>query len=260
MAIRATQARSRAKILFLDIETFPNIGYTWGKYEQNVIEFQQERCLATFAAKWLGGKVFSHSLPESKHYKPWSYDDKELVTELKTLLDEAEIVVAHNGIAFDVKVINSRLIYHGLTPPSPYKTVDTLKSARGVAKFNSNKLDDLGSVMGLGRKIKTDFALWLGCMNGDAKAWAKMCRYNEQDVVLLEKVYDRLLPWMKNHPNIGTITNHIACPKCGSKALQSRGMSITTVMKYRRFQCQNCGGWTRENVNGFKSNIYANCQ
>lgn len=258
--MKPSQLARKAKILFLDIETLPNISYTWGKYEQNVIDFHQESCLATFAAKWLGGKVFSRSLPDYEGYKPWSYDDKELTADLWKLLDEAEIVVAHNGDQFDIKFSNSRFITHGLKPPAPYKTVDTKRLAKRVARFNSNKLDDLGEHLGEGRKIKTDFRLWRGCMSGDKKAWARMCRYNEQDVLLLEKVYHRLQGWAKNHPNIGTITREFCCPKCGSKALKQQGMTVTSTMVYKRLQCQQCGGWVRENMNGFKPSVYSNCQ
>jgi hypothetical protein len=259
MPTKPTQAARKAKILFLDIETLPNISYTWGKYEQNVIDFHQEWCLATFAAKWLGGKVFSKGLPDYPGYKPWSYDDSKLAADLWKLFDEAEVIIAHNGDQFDIKKANARFLLHHLEPPSPYKTVDTKKIAKAVAKFNSNKLDDLGEHLGEGRKIKTEFSLWRGCMTGDAKSWSKMCRYNEQDVLLLERVYNRLLGWAKNHPNLGTIVNDFCCPKCGSKALQSRGMAVTTAMKYRRFQCQECGGWTREAINGFKPSVYTNC-
>jgi hypothetical protein len=255
-----TQLGRRAKILFVDIETFPNISYTWGKYEQNVIAFKQEGCLATYAAKWLGGKVFSKSLTDYEGYEPWSYDDKALTLDLWKLFDEAEIIVAHNGDSFDIKVATSRFLLHKLPPPAPYKTVDTKKAVKRVARFNSNKLDDLGETLREGRKIKTEFSLWEGCMRGDKKSWSRMCRYNEQDVVLLEKLYHRVLPYIKNHPNIGTITRDFCCPKCGSKALESRGMGITQNVCYRRFQCRQCMGWTRENMNGFKPSCYTNAQ
>ena len=255
-----TQIARKAKILFLDIETLPNISYTWGKYEQNVIAFKQEGCLATYAAKWAGGRVFSKSLPDYEDYKAGSYDDSKLTADLWALFDEAEIIVAHNGDQFDIKKTNARFLFHRLQPPSPYKTVDTKKMAKRVARFNSNKLDDLGEHLGEGRKLKTDFELWLGCINGDKKSWSKMCRYNERDVILLEKVYTRLLGWSKNHPNLGTMAGEFCCPKCGSKAMKSHGMQFTTTMKYRRLQCQNCGGWSRENINGFKPSIYSNAQ
>src|ERR1700676_2084813 len=117
---------SKPRILLLDVETLPNLAYVWGKYEQNVIEYKQESCLATFAYKWLDeDKVFVRGLPNYSGYKRGSYNDKKLVTDLWKLLDAADVVVAHNGDAFDVRVCNYRFIVNGLMPPSPYKTVDT---------------------------------------------------------------------------------------------------------------------------------------
>lgn len=239
------------KILFIDIETFPNLGYCWRKYEQNIIDYEQEFCIATFAAKWLGGKaIFAKALPDYKGYKKGSYDDKAIVQEICDLLSEADIIVAHNGDAFDFKVINSRLIFHNIKPPAPYKTIDTKKMAKDVARFNSNKLDDLARYFGEGRKIDTTFKLWLDCINGVQAAWDKMVTYNKHDVALLEKVYLRLRPYAKQHPNIGAYTNRPDCPKCGSKNLEKRGYAITSTRRYQRFQCKECGGWSRATIDG----------
>lgn len=234
---------AKPRILFLDIETFPNIAYVWGKYEQNVIEYVQEGCIATYAAKWLGEPVFSKALPEFKGYKGGSYNDEALVKDLWLLLDEADIVVAHNGDDFDVKVIKGRFIVHDIAPPAPFKTVDTKKLAK-VARFNSNKLDDLGKLLGLGQKIKTDFSLWKGCIEGKAESWKQMVKYNKLDVVLLEKLYLRLRPFARTHPNMA-LYGDAMCPKCGGKSIQFRGTAVTTTRKYKRFQCNDCGGWGR---------------
>jgi uncharacterized protein YprB with RNaseH-like and TPR domain len=132
---------NRPKILFLDVETFPNIGYTWAKYQQDVIRFKQETCLATYSYKWLGEKeVYAKGLPDYKGYKGGSYDDTALVRNLWDVINEADIIVAHNGDAFDIKVIQARFIFHKLSPPRPFKTVDTKKATKRVARFNSNKL------------------------------------------------------------------------------------------------------------------------
>ena len=236
---------SKPKVLFLDIETFPNIAYVWGKYQQDVIDFKQETCIATYAAKWLDGPVFAKALPDYKGYKPNSYDDRALVADLWALLDEADIVVAHNGDDFDFRVMRARFIFYELAPPAPFKTIDTKKVAKRVAKFNSNRLDDLGRYFDMGRKIKTTFELWQGCIEGNPKAWAEMIRYNKHDVVLLEKVYKRLLPWIQDHPNYGLYVGDVVCPKCGSRQLQRRGKAVTNTRIYQRWQCQACGGWSR---------------
>jgi hypothetical protein len=159
------------------------------------------------------------------------------------LIDRADIIVAHNGDSFDLVKINTRFLIHGFDPPSPYKTVDTLKVARKVFAFDSNKLDDLGHYLNIGRKLPhTGFHLWKGCMSGDPVAWAKMKRYNGHDVELLEKLYYLVRKWAPNHPQVnqGKIEN---CPRCGSSKVQRRGFSYTPLRRKQRFQCQKCAGW-----------------
>lgn len=220
------------KILFLDIETSPNIAYIWDMYEQNALSFVKERELISYAYKWQGGKVKSVCLGDC--------EETELVKGLHELFDQADIIIAQNGDNFDIKMANAFFIKQGLTPPSPYKTIDTLKIARSKFRFNSNKLNDLGQYLGLGEKIDTGgFKLWLRCLKGDKKAWKLMKKYNEQDVLLLEKVYQKISPWA-NTPfkEVG-----MSCINCGSSHLQRRGWSITQVFMSQRYQCQDCGKW-----------------
>lgn len=230
------------KILIIDIETSPNVSYTWGKWEQNVIDFKEEWCILSFSAKWLNGKQVTKGLCD---YKDKSKRDFYIVRDIHALLSEADVVVAHNGDAFDIKKINARFSFWKIQPPSPYKTVDTKKIAKKYFNFNSNSLNDLGQHLGLGKKLKHEgFDLWLGCMSGNKKSWAVMKKYNAIDVLLLEKIYKHFLPWMSSHPNMSSGKGDV-CPKCGGKHLQSRGMYVTLNGKYKRFQCQDCGGWGR---------------
>jgi len=238
-----------SKILYLDIETAPNLGWVWGMWEQNVIDFEQITYILCFGYQWEGQKSPKViALPDFKTFKKDKTDDTELMKELWELLDEADVVVAHNGDQFDIKKINTRFVVNGLNPPSPYKTVDTKKVAKSKFGFNSNKLDLLANDLGLGRKIAhTGFKdTWLKCMDGDKTAWKTMKRYNKQDIVLLRDVYLALRPWMTNHPNMNLLNGEdINCPKCESDKLQRRGYSFTNVNKYQRVQCQECGGWSR---------------
>ena len=180
-----------ARVLFLDIETAPNLGFCWGKWEQNIIDFKRHWFMLSFSMKWQGERsAHTFVLPDFRGYVSNKEDDSRLVTKLWEVMDEADVIVAHNGDRFDVRKSNARFVTHGLTPPSPYKTVDTLKTARRVFRFSSNKLDDLGSQLQVGRKIDTGgIPLWKKCIENDPKAWAKMKRYNAQDVLLLERVY-----------------------------------------------------------------------
>lgn len=228
--------------LFLDIETFPNIIYTWGLYEQNSLSVKEDWVIACFSAKWEHGEHITKALPDYKGYNPKVRDDKALVKELWNLLDSADIVVAQNGDKFDIKKMNARFAVHGMTPPSPYKTVDTLKVAKSTFGFDSNKLNELGRQLGHGEKKQTGgFKLWMDCMSGIPSAWKRMKLYNKQDVILLEKVYNHFLPWTKNHPNMGLYLERLVCKNCASKNTVYRGFSYTTSGKYREYRCKDCG-------------------
>jgi DNA polymerase elongation subunit (family B) len=229
------------KTLFLDIETSPNLAYTWEMYEQDVLKIVKQRDLLCFAWKWLGEKkVNVCGRCDCKN-------DKSFIKKLHGLFNEADIIIAQNGDEFDIKMCNTFFIKNGFNPPSPYKTIDTLKIARSKFRFNSNKLDDLGEYLGLGRKIKTGgFELWLKCLRNDKAGWKKMKQYNKRDVVLLEKVYNKLSSWAINicvNNDKGMI-----CPNCGSDKINFRGWNFTRVFKNRRFVCKNCGRWSQSNL------------
>ena len=227
----------KQKILFIDIETAPHLSYVWEKWETNVIAFKEYGYLLCYAYKWLGDKKVT-AVGGSK------MSTKKLVESLYKLFNEAEIIVAHNGDSFDIKMANQYFIKEGFSPPHQYKTVDTKKLAKSKFRFVSNKLDDLGDYLGLGRKINTGgFELWQGCMNGNQKAWKKMLEYNRQDVALLEKVYNKLVPWCK-HPIVHVLGS--GCRVCGGKSLQQRGWMYQDSGKSKRkkFSCNSCGRWS----------------
>jgi hypothetical protein len=240
------------RILLLDIETFPDVVYTWGLYEANAIEVKEHWYLLSYASKWFGEKgITCRGIDDTGGLKKIGNDDKALMKEIHALLDEADIVVAHNAVKFDVKKINARLIVHGFAPPSPYKVVDTLRAVRQVAAFSSNKLDWLSKQLGIGRKVEHQgFPLWKACAAGDVNAWAKMKTYNIHDVKLLESLYVRLAPFIRQ-PNAALYNSGEVCvnPACGSKKVHIYpGLYHANTRTYRRFQCKACGKWARATV------------
>lgn len=237
---------NKPKILLFDIETRPNLAFVWGKYEQNVIDYQEEWSILCYCWKWLDEKtVHSESMKDHD-------SEASLIDKAWDLFNEADVIIAHNGDQFDIKKMNAKFLEHGFRPPAPYKTVDTKKVAKAKFSFNSNKLDDLGELLGLGRKVDTGgFELWLGCMRNEEAAWKLMVKYCKQDVLLTEKVYYAMRPWMTNHPNSNVYTGHSHnCPNCGSHQVQARGFATTRVGKRQRYQCQadGCGAWSQGEV------------
>ncbi len=233
---------SSPRVLLIDIETFPNVGYTWGKYEQNVLHFVREWELASFAWKELGrGKVQAIARPDFK-----DGTDATIVKAVRKIVDQADVLIGHNVDRFDSPMLRSKFAQQEM-PPTNYRTIDTRKIARSQFRFNSNKLDDLARTLNIGRKMPTGgFDLWLKCMAGDPTAWRQMVRYNKWDVVLLEKVYQRLRAWYPQHVNFALYSGEgdkPECPICESTKVQRRGYRVMTVRRAARLQCQKCGHW-----------------
>jgi len=234
------------RILLLDIETAPNLVHVWGLWKQNVglPQILDSGYVLCWAAKWLDEEEVIFS---SVHH-----DGREdMLLQIHTLMDEADAVVHYNGTKFDVPTLNKEFLLEGLTPPSGFKEVDLLKTARSKFRFPSNKLDYISNALGFGKKVKhIGHELWIQCMAGEAVAWKQMKEYNIHDVVLLERVYKKLLPWIKGHANRSLYSeDSLVCPSCGGKHYHKRGYQYTQTCKYQRYQCSDCGGWFRDTTN-----------
>jgi hypothetical protein len=234
------------KVAFFDVENAPSLGWFWGHlWETSIIGVDVPWYMLSFSYKWMGeSKVHCHALPDYKLYKRDKEDDKRLIKDLHKLFDEADILIAHNGDRFDIRKANARFIMQGLRPPSPYKSIDTLKVARQKFHFQSNKLDDLGQYLGVGRKMPhTGFDLWKRCMTGEKAAWNTMREYNMKDVLLLERVYEKLKPYMTNHPDLRIYEDRPGCPTCKSIHVEKGGFKVSRSRKYQRYHCLDCGSW-----------------
>lgn len=234
-----------SKILFLDIETAPNLAYVWGAWKQNIGYNQvvESTSMLSWAAKWLGNPTVAYA-------DVFNQSEEDAIRTLYSLLDEAEVVVTHNGKSFDIPVINTRAMLLGFRPASPFRQVDTFLEAKKRFRFTMNSLAYLAEFLDCTPKDQhkefPGFELWKECMNGNPAAWKELVKYNVQDVITLEEVYLRMRPWMSTHPNVNLYedTSRPRCPKCGGEVVK-RGYAYTLVNTYQRYRCKECGGWCR---------------
>ena len=235
------------KRLLLDIETAPNLAYIWGMWNQNIAPNQINATGYTmcWAAKWYGKrKVYFNSVHKSS--------EQEMLAEIHELLTEADGVIHYNGTKFDMPTLNRDFIKHDMPPPAPYKQIDLLKTVRSQFRFHSNKLDEVLKALGLQGKVRhTGMELWIDCMAKDPKAWKLMERYNRRDVTIMEGLYEKLLPWMKHHPNLALYVDdeNPVCPKCGNKGIVKDGTRSTNTQIYQRYYCGGCHSWLRGRKN-----------
>ncbi len=232
------------RTLLLDIETAPHLATVWGLWQQNVgiNQLLESGYTLCWAAKWHGE---NDVLFDSTHRS----GTKRMVRRIHRLIDQADEVVHYNGLKFDIPVLNREFLLQGMNPPAPARQVDMLRVVRSRFRLASNKLDYVARELGIGHKTHhKGHELWLGCMAGDASSWRTMERYNRNDVVLLEKLYNRLIAWRRPGVNRSIHAGSVVCCNCGSGRLQYRGWANTAAGRYPRMQCQACGTWNRGNL------------
>ena len=251
--------RHEVRILIYDIETSPILGYFWGLFKQNIgiNMVKEDWFVMTWAAKWFGEeRIYSDSCWNHGFDPNDKKDcDREVIQSLWDLIDEADIIVAHNGNRFDIKKVTARAITLGIKPHKPVKLVDTMLIAKGAGAFTSNKLDWLAQELCGQRKIDTGgFELWADCLDGCEEAWSKMLEYNINDVSILENVYVALAPYDKRAPSFmthvpSTITRCIS-PVCGSHDISETGETTkTNVSEFVGYVCNDCGKQMRGRKN-----------
>ena len=245
------KGRKSPRILLIDIETAPILGYVWSLWKQNIglNQIKEEWYILSFCAKWLGEPEVIY---QDIRHDPFS--DASLMQPLWDLLNEADIIIGQNGKAFDMPKIQARLIMAGHLPPRPYKVIDTLLMAKQQFRFTSNKLEWMtGESAGLTTLKKNQhsnfpgFLLWAECLKGNPAAWDEMKEYNIPDVTSMEELYLKLRPWYVGHPNLAAYveSEEMLCPKCLSPDVKQDGFQFTQTGKYEMYRCGGCGGHSR---------------
>jgi len=250
---KAKKHNNGPRVLLIDVETAPILAYVWSLWDERVglNQVKSDWYLLSWSAKWLDADEVMYADQRGKKNLE---DDKPLLESVWKLLDEADIVISQNGIAFDSKKLNSRFILNGMQPPSSYKQIDTLQIAKKHFGFTSNKLEYMSDKLCVKYKKQVHrkfagFELWRECLAGNKKAWIEMEKYNRYDVLALEELYHRLIPWTNSIDfNLYSSDGSTKC-KCGSKDFVKRGFFYSPTGKFQRYRCNKCGNETRSKTN-----------
>lgn len=249
-SIASVEKPTGMKVLLWDIETAPTLAYVWQRWKQNIGSNQIERegtYMLTAAWKWLGDEEVHGAFA----LDPVNGDDSNICALLYEAIEKSDVIIGHNQNGFDLPILNARLIQNNFPPLKTVKKIDTLQIAKKNFKFNTNKLDDLGKYLGVGRKMETGgFELWHKTIKGDNEAFCQMMDYNKQDVHLLERVYLKLRAFDSNPAaNAGHYyeDNLQRCPVCGSsEVVESGNAAYTPVSKFVEMVCNDCGHRSRK--------------
>lgn len=233
----------KPKILLWDIETKPIKAWIWKpgskiNVTHDMIVDGQQTDIICICYKWLGEKkVYSLDWGLKKQ------DSSKMIEDFTKVVEQADIIIGHNGDSFDMKHLNTQRLLKGQPPILWPTSEDTLKMVRKHFNFSSNRLDFLSKTLVGGGKDRMTFRDWVDIVEYKSdKALKKMIKYCKKDVELLDKVFSRLLPYVDLKVNRSIITNghRDGCPNCGSKDLIKRGFALTRAGKYQRYQCKSC--------------------
>ncbi len=228
-----------------DVETSPNLVYTFGLWDQNIgiTQIVQSQDILSFAAHKIGTKkVETHA----------AWDDyAAMIERLHSIFDEADYLIGYNNISFDDKICRAAFVKAGLAPPAPHRSIDLMRVVKKNFKFPSHKLDYVCGALGLDTKVSTGgMELWTKCMAGDAAAQRKMLAYNKQDTKITADLFHRLRPYVDGM-NVALINGSgddedaPTCTRCGSTEVIRKGTAHTNSVSYKRYLCNGCGGWLR---------------
>lgn len=226
----------------IDIETAPMTTHNWGLFNQNIglsQVIEPSRVLG-FGAKQLDKPV--------KWFSEFHHSRDAMVDAAWNIYNESDVLIHFNGTSFDLPWLRREFVLAGKPPPSPVLEIDLVRVVRKQFRFESNKLQNVSTMLGLAGKLShSGHQMWVDCLNGDAKAWNLMRRYCKQDVVLTEQLYYRLRPWITNHPSLALMAGETrpTCTNCSSLNLTKQGLRHTAQSSYQRYQCQDCGSWSR---------------
>ncbi len=233
-------------VIVFDEETSPQLGYFFGGiWETNIIKIVEYETIITISY-WdsLTKKVRSLSQWDFPDWKKDKWNDKSLVKAFREIIIKYDIIAGQNSDQFDIKLFNSRLAYHRLTPLPEAKTFDTKKIAKSKLKLPSYSLEVMANFFGLeGKYHHSGMDMWFKCKAGDKSAQKEMTHYCNVDVIKTKDVLYKLLPFVKFSNEFSYSEFQCPNPLCGAYKLTKSKRKIVKGGWKQQLQCQKCGSY-----------------
>ena len=121
---------------------------------------------------------------------------------MKSLLNALrrfDIIYTYYGTKFDVPFVRTRALRWNLPFPFFQQIYhnDLYYSVRNKTKIVSNRLESITKFLGIEGKTKLEHEYWIRAMYGEAKALKYIREHNIKDVEILEKLHERLRPYIQ---------------------------------------------------------------
>lgn len=244
------------KILALDVEMSYNISYHYDQWGVNIpwSRIKQRQFMICAAWQWVGEKK-RHAvsiLDDPKRFKSDHTDDYHVVKTLWDLMNQADAVLAYNGIGFDFKEILTAAAKHDLGPLHNFVPLDPFRIAKAKFRFKGgNSLANLCDFFGLPQKSKVEEKDWIGATEGNVQSIKKIVKYNLDDLPPLLGIWEKIKPYVPSKLNmnlfVDPITQPEVCAHCGGAELEQhrvRHFKITGARYQYKCKDKKCLGFT----------------
>ena len=219
-------ASSDPRVLIWDIES-TNLKATFG-------------IILCIGWKWLGEQKVNMLGERAKN---GLVGDEKTTTGFAKVFDRCDYHVTWYGKRFDLPMVQSKLIKYGQKPLPKKPHVDLYDTAKHQFKLHSNRLQVWQEYLKVSNeKTPIDFEAWLQAAAGWGPALKKVYHHCKKDVLVLEDVFLKMRPWIANIP---LVRAGMVCVACGSQNLIKNGRRLTVRKWYQRYQCMDCGRWSR---------------
>ncbi len=113
--------------------------------------------------------------------------------QTKRELEKADIIVGFYHLGFDMKYVNSKLLYWGIEPVQPRLHIDLYRLGKKYWATSRRSLGVVTNYLGIKGKTHIEIADWRKmAWQGDKKALATGIEHNKQDLIITEKLFLRL--------------------------------------------------------------------
>lgn len=231
------------KILFFDVETKPVPAWIFRTGKQAISHKQLMRGYS-FGIICICYKFLDDKRVRSLTIDFNTFDSTEMIAKFTKIVERADLVIGHNVDSFDIKHVNTQRLIDAQQPIAWPTSEDTLKALRKYFYFPSYRLDYITDTLFGDRKHQVNLQDWIDVVQHKKKSALKtLVDYCKKDVLLLEKMWKEISPWLKAKPAAASADTVIQCPRpeCGLSNFHKKGKVMYRGYNRQRYQCQACG-------------------
>lgn len=150
--------------------------------------------LLTVAIKPLGGRAEVFAITKKDRLEA---EDIGVIAPALDRINDFDMIVTFNGYYFDVPFLNARGAYYGLSPiRADIKHVDLFFVMKRNFKLANKSLEAACRFFGITGKTSLNPKIWAKAHVWDKDALDYIIRHNRNDVVILERLYKRVVPYL----------------------------------------------------------------